>query len=138
VWTGSQALIWGGHLGNNRAYLYDPDLDSWTAGSGTGAPGAREHNTAVWTGSQMIVWGGSGYNIESRRGGVYDPASDTWELTTLEGAPTGRIGHSAVWAVDQMVVWGGQVNNSPFNGFTRTGGRFRFADPGAAPVKLVP
>jgi uncharacterized repeat protein (TIGR01451 family) len=105
-------IVWGGWDRAARTYLntgwaYDPDADSWTALSATGAPQARDAHTAVWTGSKMIVWGGENAAGELDTGGIYDPLTDTWTATTLTGAPSARLSHTAVWTGSSMVAWGG-------------------------------
>lgn len=62
VWTGRQALLWGGQTKTDGVQLtsglaFDPRLGRWS--SVPNAPFARRVGaTAVWTGSQLIVWGG--------------------------------------------------------------------------------
>jgi len=58
IWTGSNAVIWGGTQGDGGRY--DPALDTWSKTTTLAAPPPRIWNTAVWTGSFMIVWDGSG------------------------------------------------------------------------------
>lgn len=63
VWTGSQALIWGGSTGSPGTYyndgaLYDPVKDRWSPMPMARAPLARDTNIAIWTGSQFFIWGG--------------------------------------------------------------------------------
>jgi hypothetical protein len=87
VWTGSEMIVWGG-LGSaflnpggsawfNTGGRYNPNTDSWTATSTTGAPAARERHTVVWTGSEMkmIVWGGQDDTSHFNTGGRYCAAA---------------------------------------------------------------
>ncbi|HZM70421.1 MAG TPA: kelch repeat-containing protein [Candidatus Cryosericum sp.] len=122
VWTGSEMLVWGGldgvtPFGLDSGGRYDPQADTWTPTSTTGAPTARTSQTAVWTGSRMVVWGGSSSGVFAvNTGGRYDPVTDTWTPTATAVAPTARDGHSAVWTGGLMIVWGGSGSN--------TGGRY--------------
>ena len=110
VWTGSEAIVWGGSFdgGVNTGGRYDPATDTWRLTSISGAPSPRQGHTAVWTGSRMIVWGGAG----DSSGGQYDPVSDTWSPTSLVSAPSPRAQHTAVWTGSRMVVWGGSTDSS--------------------------
>jgi len=118
VWTGSEALIWGGssHYDGSRldsGARYDPEADSW-APIAPHAAGRRQNHTAVWTGSEMIVWGGEVWDGDfrsgpDREGGRYDPVTDHWGAMSATDAPRDRSGHTAVWTGDEMIVWGGSV-----------------------------
>jgi FG-GAP-like repeat/Galactose oxidase, central domain len=116
VWTGSKMIVWGGSDVSGSGDLldtggiYDPDADTWTPISDTGAPLGCFHHTAVWTGSKMIVWGGyddSGSTLPLA-GAIYDPEIDTWApMSTAGGPAAGRAWHTAVWTGSKMIVWGG-------------------------------
>jgi hypothetical protein len=111
VWTGSEAIIWGGADVNgvptDTGGKYNPTANSWTTTSAGGAPTARFLHTAVWTGSDMVVWGGFDFSIPLDTGGKYNPTGDSWTATNTTGAPSPRIGHTAVWTGSKMIVWGG-------------------------------
>jgi len=138
VWTGTEAMIWGGAVSTMIAMpptyfssggRYNPASNIWTSVTSTNAPSLREGHSTVWTGTEMIVWGG-GYNdmlsntqLRST-GGKYSPTSDTWAATSLAGVPDARMNHAAVWTGTDMIVWGGTVwSGSSFN-TTNTGGIF--------------
>ncbi len=71
VWTGKEAIVWGGaEAGGGR---YDPVADLWTPVSPVDAPGPRWGHSAVWTGSSMVVWGGYPGLAD---GGVYGAEAD--------------------------------------------------------------
>jgi len=127
VWTGSAMVVWGGAdypspswaLGNTGG-KYDPQTDSWSATTTTGAPTARMNHRAIWTGSRMILWGGAySYSTYLNTGAQYDPDENTWTPVSTDNAPAARTGHSAVWTGKEMVVWGGKAS-SDFN----SGGRY--------------
>ena len=89
VWTGSEMIVWGGHVSGgpvNTGGRYNPSTDSWTSTSTTNAPGARQFHTAVWTGSEMIVWGGNAHELRNT-GGRYNPDTDSWTATSINNAP---------------------------------------------------
>jgi N-acetylneuraminic acid mutarotase len=116
VWTGSQAILWGGAMDTDRGWApantggrYDPWSDTWTPTAASGPGSQRSDHSAVWTGNEMVVWGGKsltsyGY-LDS--GGRYDPAVDSWTGMTAVGAPVPRSGHTALWTGGEMLVWGG-------------------------------
>jgi N-acetylneuraminic acid mutarotase len=122
VWTGKYMIAWGGTtmfdgVGLATGGRYDPETDTWTPTSLTGAPEARFQHTAVWSGSRMIVWGGtqdSDLLTLYQNGALYDPATDTWTPTSLAGAPSPRAGHTAVWSGSRMIVWGGASSPGTF------------------------
>jgi cellulose/xylan binding protein with CBM9 domain/fibronectin type III domain protein/galactose oxidase-like protein len=69
VWTGSEMIIWGGHIDSagtavNTGGLYNPSCDSWRATPATGAPTARffgRMDSGIWTGNNgMFIYGGWG------------------------------------------------------------------------------
>ncbi len=124
VWTGEEMIVWGGtySLSDNccpcvksDGARYDPETNSWTVISNSGAPRSRVEHTAVWTGSEMIVWGGR-YNSEDtpqsgcldvnpiETGARYDPATDVW--LPVSPAPDAEYDHSAVWTGAEMIAFG--------------------------------
>jgi N-acetylneuraminic acid mutarotase len=116
VWAGDRMIVWGGQgvdpaagqtILLNNGGLYDPNTDSWTALSTTGAPSPRVGATAVWTGSEMIVWGGSADINYFNTGGRYDPAHDRWAAISTTKAPVARADHASFWTGQRMIVWGG-------------------------------
>ena len=130
-WTGSEVIVWGGRWQSGLTVVgtgarYDPDSDTWTEMSETGAPVARRNHTSVWTGSELVVWGGnepSPYDRPYDTGGRYDPATDSWTAVTLEHAPLARTNHTAVWTGSYMIVWGrrGRRRSTAQRGVVRHG-----------------
>ena len=122
VWTGAEAIVWGGRDGDysstagifNTGGRYNPQTDTWTPTSLTGAPSARFTHTAVWTGSHMIVWGGQSqgtiYVRGTHTGARYNPAADAWTPVSTHRAPSDRYGHLAFWTGTGMLVWGGTAD----------------------------
>ncbi|MBA2664276.1 MAG: IPT/TIG domain-containing protein [Bradymonadaceae bacterium] len=124
VWTGSEAIFWGGMSDQNFGTLkntggrYNPHDDRWESMSAQGAPDARYGHSAVWTGHEYIVWGGWDSGGVKDSGARYDPALDRWTPISRVGAPAGRTEHSAVWTGRQMIVWSGRDGSTPYkNGF---------------------
>lgn len=116
VWTGSEAIVWGGGVDGsflNTGARYSPSTDAWQMTTSYGAPAARWFHAAVWTGSEMIVWGGRANFFPSDHfndGARYSPTTDTWTPISTYGAPTPRSQCAAVWTGEELVVWGGETD----------------------------
>ena len=81
VWTGTEALFWGGLLGHDlrpgeripRAGVrYDPAGDAWAEIPAAPIPG-RLRAAAVWTGEELLVWGGSDRRRDYADGAAFRP-----------------------------------------------------------------
>lgn len=115
AWTGSELLMWGGHVGQtdrsqSSGLTYDARTGMW-AEMPQAPLGPRTQPAGVWTGSELIVWGGADfttqYPYESYDdGAAYDPATGTWRL--LPPAPIDARQPFAVWTGQEMIVWGNQ------------------------------
>ena len=134
-WTGTRMLVFGGWGNSVQIYwwwwtptpptflgnlqVFNPTLNTWTAGSISSEPSPRWYHTAVWTDTELIVWGGSNQSYLNN-GKRYNYATDSWSEMSLVRAPAGREGHTAVYtdSVDRitlrqepwnkkMIVWGG-------------------------------
>jgi len=127
VWTGDQAIYWGGYsnnfIGDGKRYF--PANNTWSNVTATGAPSARSRHSAVWTGTEMLVWGGAiatGMTV-TNNGARYNPATDAW--TAMAAAPVGftnRADHVAVWTGTEMLIWGGSTNANLNLGIPRSDG----------------
>lgn len=125
VWTGSKMVIWGGrYLFNGYNYLssggvYDPNTDTWTSTSSSGAPSSRSDHVAVWDGDEVLIWGGYNGAMYFNTGYRYNPDGNSWQTMSTTNAPDGRKSHTGVWADGELIVWGG-------NNLTRlrSGGRY--------------
>jgi len=121
VWTGTEAIFWGGdpepETGVGTGGRYDPVSDSWRDVSVANGPNERFGHSATWTGSEMIVFGGQGTDTVAKR---YRPSTDTWTDATTLNAPGARDHHAAVWTGSELIIWGGFIND----GVTPTGGRY--------------
>jgi hypothetical protein len=85
-------IVWGGvsFFGfTDTGGRYDPETDTWSPTTTTGAPAGRIFHTAVWTGTEMIVWGGRGIGDEEylSSGGRYTPGTSDTPVLTLVAAP---------------------------------------------------
>jgi hypothetical protein len=120
VWTGRQAVFWGGSNGDllNDGAAYDPGADAWRRIAAAPIEPRADH-VAVWTGDEMIVWGGTDGTgryprMFLRDGAAYDPQTDSWRrigrAPTLPqlGAEAEPDATDAIWTGDEMVVWNGQ------------------------------
>jgi len=123
VWTGSEAIIWGGadEAGGPGPVdiAYNPQTNTWRT-LPAGPFDMRTFNSAVWTGRELIVWGG--YDISkpppyhsAADGAAYNPTTDQWRI--LAPSPLdGRFAHTAMWTGTEMIVWGGvsgEENGAP-------------------------
>jgi hypothetical protein len=120
VWTGSEMIIWGGRVDDMpnvtaTGARYDPNTDTWTPTSMSGAPPPRHSHSAVWTGTHMLVWGGFGATGYETGGGMYNPQDDSWTTISSNGAPQGRTFHATEWIGDEMIVWGGLNQSTSLN-----------------------
>ena len=117
VWTGTEMLVWGGHVGgpcfaNGGRYL--PATDHWgtMAAPPTEVTGCNG-NAMVWTSSEMIVWGGGtggGGGTTVASGARYDPVADDWTLVSTLADPAARQDMVGVWSGSEMILWGGSAS----------------------------
>ncbi len=109
VWTGSEAIIWGGVPYSKVASggRYNLSTNSWSAMSTANSPSSRSYFSAIWDDTEMIIWGGVTSKGITNTGGKYNPSSDLWTATTTTNAPIMRSDYSAVWTGAAMLVWGG-------------------------------
>lgn len=118
VWTGKEALAWGGAGG----VRIDPATGDYAALTTAGSGGVPLAPACVWTGTELVAWGGSsrGGNLLAS-GGRFNPATNAWRpVTTGANAPPAREGHTAVWTGSRMLVWGGFISG----GATNTGASY--------------
>jgi N-acetylneuraminic acid mutarotase len=118
VWTGTEAIVWGGSHGSKDktgcetdGARFNPTTNLWRSIATKGAPSARTNPSVVWTGQELIVWGGvscdplnPGYLDTGAR---YDPATDVWHPMSHSGALLGRALSTAIWTGHDVLIWGG-------------------------------
>jgi hypothetical protein len=132
VWTGEEALIYGGVTGSvsvpplTTGLGFDPDGRSWRSlkpsPEGVSSWPTRR---AVWTGTEMIVAGRTPYEDgeELLLMMQYSPSDDEWRVTPF---PEGRRAIGAmVWTGAEVIVAGGDLHYPDdqawaFNPTTRT------------------
>jgi N-acetylneuraminic acid mutarotase len=143
IWSGTEMIVWGGGQTSsggpafNTGGRYDPSSDTWLATTGTGAPLARDHHSAVWTGSEMVVFGGYIFG-PTRTGGRYRPGSDTWTPTTTNDV-LGRTNHGATWMGSRMLAFGGDdehLEHDTGNRYDPLGNSWTSIATAGAPVQI--
>jgi hypothetical protein len=124
VWTGTEAIYWGGFymppdyepgsMLSDAGAAYDPATDEWRAVAP--APlSPRQRHFAGWTGAEMLLWGGTDERGFAADGAAYDPRSDSWRL--LPPAPSawladlraieeqgGADGAAAIWTGKHWII----------------------------------
>ncbi len=112
VWTGSEAIVWGGWPVTPREGIsppaegaaYDPAGDDWRMLPDAPIRGLSDH-LAVWTGREMLVWGGY-TQIRPKPpsvGAAYNPKNGRWR--TLAPAPMRwASGATSVWADGEWII----------------------------------
>lgn len=120
VWTGTEALIWGGvdvddeyYRERNIGCRFNPATNEFSQITQAGAPDSRVRHKAVWTGKEMIIWGGNhAYSQRRNTGAIYIPATNTWKQMSHANAPRADGYYSVVWTGTEMIVWGAYYQNN--------------------------
>lgn len=130
IWTGQEMIVWGGGdlgpvIATNTGGRYNPQTDTWTPITTSGAPSPRFHMIVVWTGTEMLVWGGShnccGAAGAVPSGGRYHPQTDTWSPMATGDLDAGFVFQTGVWTGSELMVWGGYSRSDVF---VNTGQRY--------------
>ncbi|MPZ71073.1 MAG: hypothetical protein GEU71_16345, partial [Actinobacteria bacterium] len=116
VWTGSEALIWGGDRGGAFVYrhsamdglTFDPATREW---SRIPVPSRRPFapEVGVWTGAELVVFGARTGPNYGAAGAAFDPATSSWRKLDL---PYERSGFEGVWTGTEVILWGGPDHGS--------------------------
>lgn len=112
VWTGAEAIIWGGWPETPREGIsppaegaaYDPATGAWRMLPDSPIRGLSDH-LSVWTGGEMLVWGGY-TQIRPKPpsvGAAYNPKSGRWR-TLAPGPMRWASGATSVWAEAEWVI----------------------------------
>ena len=108
VWTGSEAVVWGGADGHalddgvlSDGAAYDPITDTWR--SIAHAPISTPILDSVWTGTEMLVFG-------QGASAAYDPVTDAWR--TIPDPPVDLSQAHAVWTGRDAVLFGAYLSSS--------------------------
>jgi hypothetical protein len=115
VWTGSKLIVWGGYSGGvylNTGYIYDPQTNSWTAMTTSGAPAGRSEYSYLWNGTHFIVWGGLNNAVPLNSGGMYNPVNNQWSPISSVNAPSARWVNAIAWTNNKLLIWGGKSDFS--------------------------
>ncbi|MHC5018853.1 MAG: IPT/TIG domain-containing protein [Planctomycetota bacterium] len=85
----------------NRAELYDPSVDSWTATSSTMTTSRRHHTATLLPGGRVLI--AAGHNTGFLNSAeLYDPTSSTF--TSTGSLASGRRDHTATLLADGRVL----------------------------------
>lgn len=115
VWTGSRLIVWGGYSSGsylNTGYIYNPQTNSWSAMTTTGAPSGRSEYSYLWNGTYFIVWGGLNGSGPLNSGGMYDPINNQWSPISTINAPSARWVNAIAWNNNKLLIWGGKSDFS--------------------------
>jgi N-acetylneuraminic acid mutarotase len=112
IWTGSEAVIWGGvnparlpELNDGAAY--NPRTNRWRILAPAPIAG-RSAQRGVWTGHELVIWGGQSLAATLNDGAAYNPRTNTWRR--LAPSPlSGREPSDMIWTGKQVLVSGGIV-----------------------------
>lgn len=144
VWTGEEAVVFGGWSGTDApppyrsGLAYDPARGSWRelAEAPVGLYPWPELK-AVWTGEQMLVVGRDGVG-GSPAVLAYEPAADTW--VQLPSPPDRMAVGGVVWTGDELILMGGDLHYPDATAWAldpAAGEWRRLPDPGVAPVEGI-
>ena len=122
VWTGTEALVWGGlPVGTDGCSFtpqpdgaaWDPATRTWTA-MAPSPIGARQDAEMLWTGSGAVLVGGRDplADCDGRPGGALSsalftpgPAGGSWTGLPDLPWPADAVVATSAWAGDRVLVW---------------------------------
>lgn len=110
VWTGSEAILWGGPAPYGAAY--DPVNDRWR--NIAAAPASDWKNPqAVWTGTEMIVWSDvvrayfpAAEPVWAFDIAAYNPSTDSWRQFAPSSIDFELSQVTGVWTGEELVLFG--------------------------------
>jgi N-acetylneuraminic acid mutarotase len=113
VWTGQEAILWGGVngiVGNASGARYNPSTNTWTPMTVNNAPPGRANPAVAWTGSELVVFGGgSESGPHPTVNGRYNPSANTWTTISSVNAPSARRDMDYAWDGTRLIVRGGMT-----------------------------
>jgi len=127
LWTGTDALFWGGTNGTNlnTGARYDPVGDSWTPISVSPVPSGLALYTWTHSQTEIFIWGGSQNFFTSLNNGYrYNWGSDSWTTMSTTNAPSGRMDASSAWTGSELFVFGGRELQGFFSVVLGDGGLY--------------
>jgi hypothetical protein len=117
VWTGQEALVWGGNRGGGFTWpdvamdgiAFDPAKGTWRRVPAPDVP-PFVPEVSAWTGDQLIAVGGRTGPKDGTVGAGYEPGTRSWRDL---GFPYQRwSGFEGVWTGRELVLWGGPLRSS--------------------------
>jgi hypothetical protein len=112
VWTGSEAVIWGGFASSPQQDVfqgvtpaggaaYDPAADRWRKIPSAPIPG-RAHPLMAWTGSEVLVFGGWVDTRTSLDGAAWNPLTNKWRK--IAESPLSGVEPIGAWLAGRLIV----------------------------------
>ncbi|MBA2719838.1 MAG: hypothetical protein H0U52_11455 [Chloroflexi bacterium] len=112
VWTGTEAVIWGGSSSSRDQSVfdgilpaggaaYDPVTDRWRLVPDAPIPG-RFEPAVVWTGSEVVVFGGWVGDQTRLDGAAWDPTTNRWR--TIASSPLTGKEAAGAWLAGRLYV----------------------------------
>jgi hypothetical protein len=112
VWTGKEAVVWGGVSSSpdktvfdgtlpRDGAAYDPASDRWRTIPNAPIPG-RNLPMIAWTGREVLVFGGTIGDRSRLDGAAWDPASNTWRM--IAKSPLTGVEPVGAWLNDRLYV----------------------------------
>lgn len=118
VWSGSEAIIWGGLLGigtvSANGATYEPTSGLWRPLSTLGAPAARAGAASALSSTGLLLWGGFAGGTFLNSGAILSLGTYQWTDISTNGAPEPRDNHVAAWTGSRFLVWGGRSEGGLF------------------------
>lgn len=112
VWTGTEAIVFGGGLVQGKAPggMFDPESGSHSCRqmTATSYPKNNVAHSAVWADDRMIIFGGNDNRAVSDNIATFNPSTNKWSKISSPVVPEARDGHTAIWTGSQMIVYGGR------------------------------
>jgi Kelch motif len=116
VWTGDQALIWGGSRGGKSTYgafradglAFDPTSQKWSEIPPL-ETSAFVPEVSTWTGSELLVMGGKVRGTNSIAA-AYEPVARRWRA--IDFPYPEWSGFTGVWSGRELILWGGPIRSS--------------------------
>lgn len=133
VWTGSEVILWGGWIQDERPGCwtganasrtggrYDPATDTWKRVPDEGAPGgdgegdAPHYPLMYWTGTDVLVYTGRGGDSMPPELHLYDPDANAW---TTVSPPAGMLEpqakYQSTWTGEELIMWASGYDSAAY------------------------
>jgi len=133
VWTGSEAIGWGGGCcgdAESNGAAYNPAKNAFRKLAGSPLP-PSQGPLGAWTGKELVLFVSgfdtSGKRLPARfaRAAAYNPATNTWRrLAPMPGSDT-RFAGVAVWDGTDVLVVASGANGKSAYAYSPTANRWR-------------